>query len=425
MTSRAAVETPAGTWRDELARLAALPHFLPLTAAVLLVGIRDGMTLPYLTLFGIERAHLAPIPLGVFLTLRSVGGVLISMVLGHWLDRRPSLWPLMLALLFGSLGYGLLATTTNFVLLLLIATLPLGASSAAFAQLFALARGHLDGTDRVTVERGIGLLRAGFSAAWAIGPAIGAAMVEFAGYTGLLMASAVFGLLAYAAVAGSRVRAPASGFVASRVSGSMWPTVIAAAASFTLFAMAMSMGSVALPVVVVHDLEGSRRAVGLMASLCALLEVPVMVAVAMWPKLFGGFWAIVGGFLIFTLYFLVAAWAPSIPVAFLSQLLRAIGIGLVTCVGISYMQDLMPGRIGTAAALYSNTGQVGAMLAGLAAGGWADLFGFRSMFFACAALTGLGLAFLIVDRARRFLRVETPIRLQSRALIIPILHPKT
>jgi MFS family permease len=55
---------------------------------------------------------------------------------------------------------------------------------------------------------------------------------------------------------------------------------------------------------------------------------------------------------------------------------------------------LMPNQVGIAAALFSNTANAGFLLSGLTAGAWAQAFGYRSMFIACAVLSGLGLLLL-------------------------------
>ena len=79
---------------------------------------------------------------------------------------------------------------------------------------------------------------------------------------------------------------------------------------------------------------------------------------------------------------------------FYLQVLRAVGIGLIGYQGISYIQALMPNQVGIAAALFSNTTNAGFLLSGLTAGAWAQTFGYRSMFIACAVLSGLGLLLL-------------------------------
>ncbi|MBE7220860.1 MAG: hypothetical protein INR64_20530 [Caulobacteraceae bacterium] len=110
------------------------------------------------------------------------------------------------------------------------------------------------------------------------------------------------------------------------------------------------------------------------------------------------------GFAALVAYFVAVAAAPSIAAVIASQALRALGIGFVSLIGISYLQDLMPGRVGAAAALYANTGQIGALLAGVSAGAWAAAFGYHSLFLACAGLS-LG-GFVLLELGRRVRQPE-------------------
>ena len=379
-----------------LARLAGSAVYRSLILASVLVGFRDSMAEPFLILFAVEKAGLRPLELGVLLTVRALGAVIFSMVFGLWLDRAPSILPLTLALALGAIGFVLLSQTTDFHVLLLVAAVPLAAGMAAFPQLFALAKGHLDQTGGTAAERGIAVMRASFSAAWAIGPVLGAALVEAFDYHGMFVASAACGVTAYVSLVWSGLKAPSRARrpEGSAVALSAHLGIGICAAGFTLFYVAMVMGSVALPIVVTRDLGGPNSAVGATAATCAFLEVPVMIAVALRPATLGGYGGLVAGFVGMGIYFLAVTFAPTVPLVIAAQALRAVGIGLVTCVGISYMQDLMPNRAGAAAALFTITGQLGALFAGLAAGTWADFFGYRSMFLACAALCGMGLVLL-------------------------------
>ena len=101
--------------------------------------------------------------------------------------------------------------------------------------------------------------------------------------------------------------------------------------------------------------------------------------------------AIVVGFAAFAAYFVALALARSVSAVLWAQILRAIGIGLVSYLGISFLQSLMPHRAGAAAALFSNAGQVGSVTAALGAGALAQEFGWTSVFVACAVLNVAGL----------------------------------
>ena len=341
------------------------------------------MSLPYNTLFAIERAHMGPLAVGLFLTARAAGAIAISHLFGAWFDRRPSLWPLVISLLAGALGYALMTTTTNFYALCLIGAVPLGMGAAAFPLIFAVARGWAAQSERLAMTRSLTLLRASFSLAWGVGPALGAYVVGDDNYNALFEVSAVFSALACAPFLLGRAAAPAPVRMEAGVPR-LGANVALASASLTLFSMGIGMSMVALPVAITGPFAGSKYQVGLAVSLCALLEVPVMMAIAARPSLFMGYRGMAAGLIVTALYFLAAALAPSAEALVLAQVLRAVGIGLVSCIGISYLQDLVPGRVGAASALYGNTGQVGALLAGVAAGVWAQAFGYATLFWPCA-----------------------------------------
>src|SRR3981081_514282 len=157
-----------------LAELAEAPFFLPIAIAILFIGLGDAVAGSYLTLFAVNQAHLSPLALGIFLTVFALSGIIISTALGFWFESAPGLVPLFLAFLMTVVGYALLTVTTQYLLLLLIACLPLGTSAAAFPQLFALAKGQLDQIREPAAERGPAMVGATWSVAWAVGPALGA-----------------------------------------------------------------------------------------------------------------------------------------------------------------------------------------------------------------------------------------------------------
>jgi len=397
LQSTVSVPRPWNSRLQSVQTLIAVPFFLPLLAAGVLVGFRDSMSLPYNILFVVERARFGPLEVGIYLTARAGGAIVIATLFGAWFDRRPSLWPLFVALVSGAIGYMLLTMTTNFALLCLIGAVPLGMGAAAFPLLFSVAKVQGAGANPLAGARSIALLRASFSLAWGIGPAIGAIVVHEDNYNALFWVSSVFSGLAFAPLIGKRMGASRSA-EAEVTRPRLAAAVLLAAGSLILFNMALGMGAVALPIAITADFAGSKSDVGLAFSLCALLEVPVMMAIAARPSFFLGYKGMFLGFVGMTLYFLAAALAPSSAALIWAQILRALGIGLVTCIGISYLQDLMPNRVGAASALYANTNQIGLLLAGLSAGAWAQVYDYHSLFWPCALITVAGLACLAAGR---------------------------
>src|ERR1700733_2563738 len=164
--------------------------FIALVVIDVLAGLADAMSGPYLVLFLVDQARLSPLLLSAILTARAVAGIAFATGLGGWVDWRTSVALLLLALAGSSTGYALLGFTTDFALLLVIAALPIAIGAAAFSQSIALVKRDFDQASPHTANRAIGVLRASWSVAWAIGPAVGALIVGVAGFRGAFLASA-------------------------------------------------------------------------------------------------------------------------------------------------------------------------------------------------------------------------------------------
>ena len=161
----------------------------------------------------------------------------------------------------------------------------------------------------------------------------------------------------------------------------------------------MFLGSIPLAIVLTTSLGGAKSDVGLAYSLCAALEIVVMGALIWRPLKRAERPAIVAGFAVFVAYFVVLALAQSVGAVLWAQILRAIGIGLVSYLGISFLHSLMPHRAGAAAALFSNAGQLGSVFAALGAGLLAQAFGYASIFVVCAILSAAGLVMVCLAPA--------------------------
>ena len=318
--------------------------FIALVVVDVLAGLADSISGPYVVLFLVDQARLGPLPLSAVLTARALGGIAFATTFGAWVDRRTSVRPLLLALAGSSVGYALLAFTKDFAVLLVIAAIPMAIGAAAFSQSIALVKRHFDRANLYTANRAIGVLRASWSLAWAIGPAIGAAVVGALGFRGAFFTSAGSGVAALIALALVRARPvfgrrspwpPAK--ARERRSGDRarlhWPCLVSH--------RVVQVDPFRWPVVTT-SLGGITSDVGLMYSLCAALEIVVMGALIWRPLKRGERTAIVAGFAVFAAYFVVLALARSVGPVFWAQILRAIAIGLVTYLGIGFLQSLPP-----------------------------------------------------------------------------------
>jgi len=373
-----------------------LPQLL---VSVLLLGIADSMIGPYLVLFGADEAQLSPLQVGVFMSVIAVSGLAVSTWLGRRYDRSASRAPAFIAVAAPAVGYLALTTATSYAILLLIAATFLGAGMAAFPQLFTLARTHLDQSAVGSTRRGTPALRSVWSLAWAIGPLIGAAVLAWQGYRGLMVLTA----LAFALVAvpvlrlgatPATTRRPAAADAGTRLTRPM----LLAAASFTLFHTAMLSGSVALPLYLTRTLERPNRDVGLLFSVCALVEIPAALSLMLLPARVRKQRVILLGMLLFVAYFLLVAASSSMPLLIGTQLARGAAIAVVGALGITYVQDLLPQTTGRATALFANTLTTGSLISGILAGATAQALGYRAALLLCGALSAVGCVLLASAR---------------------------
>ena len=204
---------------------------------------------------------------------------------GAWVDRRTSLAPLIIALAGSSVGYALVAVTTNFAALLVIAAVPVALGGAVFSQSIALVRRRFADASPHTAGRAIGVLRASWSLAWAIGPAVGAAVVTMFGFCGLFLTSSASAAIGLASLALARTR-PVSQSVPpqpSRQAGERRADHRARFCSARPVSHRLVHGIIPLPIVLTTTLGGTETDVGIAVSLCAALEIVVMGALIWRP----------------------------------------------------------------------------------------------------------------------------------------------
>jgi SET family sugar efflux transporter-like MFS transporter len=376
----------------------AVPNFGPAFFAILLAMLAEAMAGSYIALLAVEDIGMSPLELSAFLMIPAASGIAITSLFGHLLDRKSVIWPLVVSLLSKSVGFLLCAYLTEIWTLVLNAGILFGLGAASFSILFAVAKGRLDLVGGSTVSRGMAILRLVASLSWTIGPALGAVLVSQKGFPGVFLGAASLAALSLAIVIFTRFRAVERTFAKRPKLGlenlrRAAPAILALSAFHT----AMFMGSNAMSIIVAQDL-GTERDVGLLFSLCAGLEVVVMGAFVVWPGLSNRQGLLFFGFALFAAYFLMALVWPTLQSLYFGQIPRAAGIGIISIVGMAVVQDLLPGRAGTASALFGNTISVGFLLSGLGTGLWANAFGYWCLFWLCASLCGFGAIVLLFGR---------------------------
>jgi MFS transporter, SET family, sugar efflux transporter len=338
------------------------------------------------------------------LTLVSSSSILISSMLARRSDRLANRKPVVvLTMLTTAAGYICLSSLRSYWLLIVCVSVFLGLGAAAFPQLFALSRQQLLGIGAKHPDRDMTSLRSIFSLAWVVGPIGGSLLLEKFGFQGLFLGTVVCYLLASVPVVFARTYPPstASGAVAAGLELQQAParTLAVTALCFVIYNMAGSMGASWLPIHVTETLHGSTANVGFLVGLCALLEIPVMLGLAFWRSRPSNQHMLAVCFALSTVYFVLLFSATGLGLLVVAQAVRAVVIAISATIGMAYFQELMPGRTGTAITMFSNTMNLGAMLAGIVAGAVVQGFGLLAVFALCAGLCGV--AFVLFSSMNR------------------------
>jgi SET family sugar efflux transporter-like MFS transporter len=365
-----------------------------LAAGLLLLGVADSMVGSYLVLFAADGAGLNPLQVGVFVSAPAVGGIVVSWLVGRRFDQRPTRTYTVAVTALGGVGLALMTMTKSFPVLVLLAVLLLGGLSAAFPQLFAMARVILG--DSQAGQRSAPLLRSAWSLAWAIGPLLGAAVLTRAGFTtvlwtaaGVLACTSLLVALAVPALqpAGQR-RVDERADARASAPGPAVLTVVLLTGSIALFFTAMYAGSVALPLYVTRGLHEVASAVGVLFSVCAAVEVVAALVLAVLPTGFSQRMLILTGMGSFVVYFVLTVLAHGMTLLVVGQVARGVAIAVVGAAGIRFFQDLLAPATGRATTLFSNASTAGSLVAGTLAGAAVRSFGYTVTLLLCAATAG-------------------------------------
>ncbi|HKR45718.1 MAG TPA: sugar efflux transporter [Paraburkholderia sp.] len=433
---------------SRFAGLLRIPGFLPLAGATLMLGVAMSFTAPYLSLFGVERAGMTPFRLGVFMTAIATSGVIASTAAGRWSDATGKHRTLLLvSLCAATLGYLCLCVVRDYRLLLLVGIAFIGAGGCALSLVFSFSRAALPASDDAERTFASATLRTILSAAWVFGPAVGALVLAATNFYGLfLFAAASFAAcgtivwrmreprhdehatqhlmarptsdevaqemsaeseaqyegqpLTQAEVQPGAPRDPATlpaaaGMAKAKARAARAPApaaegsqkdIMRAIVALTLIGLAANATMIVLPLYIVHGLQGTRIDVSIMLGLGALMEIPMMLALGARASELDKPWWLAACAVVHAVYFVAMSLAPGVHALIPMQILNAFVVAVTSCLGMTFVQDLMPSSPGRATALFFNAARLGSILSGVLSGVLVQAFGYRGTFLFCSLL---------------------------------------
>nr|WP_277611052.1 sugar efflux transporter [Streptomyces scabichelini] len=380
-------------------------------AASAAVGVAGAFVVPTTSLFLTETIAATPLMVGLFFAARSIAEIGTDVVVGALSDRlgdRRTI--LVLTALLNAAGALCYTFLRDYSLLLVTGMIFFGLGGACFGQLFAYTRELADarGVDAPFFN---GLLRAVTSLAWVVGPPLAFWVIARWSFTALYAATAGLSLLAAVLCRWGLPRpdgpAPAEQAEpdAEPVPGlrgmfaGVGPRTALVLGSVVLLLGANMMYQINLPLFVTDDLEMSAQFAGLLLGVSAALEIPLMVMVGVWADRIGKQRLMVAATVCATLFFALLPLADSRQLLLALQPLNAAWAAVALNIPVVLLQDSLPGRFGTASALYSSAFKAGMFLGGLTVGTVATWTGYTQVFWVCAGLTGLAGLLVLFQRS--------------------------
>jgi MFS family permease len=391
-----------------------MPVTAMLGASVFCSGVTFAATMPYGAIVGIETLGMANEHYAAVVSISSIVGALVTMLIGYVSDRLPDRRVLVLiAAVAGALGMGLIYFGRSQASFIIAITVIWPFGFAMFSQNFAYVRVYYNERAPDRAHFMITVLRTVFSVAWVIVPPLaGYIAAQYTVFDVFLVSALAYlacGVIFAVMMTDGTTRIAARPIVkreAGERRGLLPMPILAGLTGILIITVAMRLVSLAMPLTIVTRLGGSVGDVGIYAGIAAALEIPFML---MWGYL--GRWLtreaiIIGNGLLLGVYILLVSQAQSVVEVFWLQAINGIAAAALLSVTISYMQDAIKGRVGLSTSLMDVVG-ICATLAGAALFGVLSAGGdYQRVLVAASGIAAMGGLVMLAGNLRHLRQVR-------------------
>lgn len=309
----------------------------------------------------------------LFFIISTLFSIVITFVSGYLSDLRVSRWGIIaVGGTVATLGYASIASSQSLVLVYLSGLLAVG-TSVIFPQLFAVSRERLLGEWEDTAQvMGMTFLRMLFSLGYVFGAIVASLLIQAMPIRTLflLISASIAGLTLFSIITVRKIDTTyvnhKSHYVAYQPTTTPTKTILISTFLPVFVALVLMRGSdnarlVYLPLVNLHVFNDMSIA-PLMFGLSAGFEIIFLILVGYLSSLIGERHTIITGALAGIVYFVIMASTTSLTVLFFAQIIYAFFISTLFGVGMTYVQGLIPSRVGLGGSLYMNAMQIGSLI---------------------------------------------------------------
>ncbi|RYY77304.1 MAG: MFS transporter [Gammaproteobacteria bacterium] len=353
-----------------------------------MVGFVGALILPTLSMFLAKEIGVRPLLVGIPFAGLAVAGMAYNYFIGRWSDGVSDRRPLVAACcLVGCLVCVTLAFSKHYWLVAGCVVIFLSFAMVSFSQIMAYsldyAKHNIPG-DRIPLFNAI--VRAQIAIAWVAGPPTGFLVASYMGFKFMyLFAATMFIVIAILSLRllprlQSQQNTDQQESKKPPLERAQKRALILSLIGFSLMWGANNAYLISFPLHLKDGLGIGTQWMGWVMGTAAGLEIPFM--------LLAGYYAsrikimslinlagIAALGLYLGVYFGTELWQ-----FFALQIFNAMFIGILAGLGVSLIQDLLPGRSGMASGLYTNTTHMGNLLSSLVVSVVADIYGYHQVF---------------------------------------------
>ncbi|WP_413408516.1 sugar efflux transporter [Paenibacillus amylolyticus] len=383
--------------------LFSIPSYALLFMCMALQGMGISLSTPFLSIYFTEQLGVSIGMFGLYLAVTLIAGIWISTLIGRRSDlglNRKSVY--LFSTLSNVLAFSGYLFIQDFPILFIYMTVFTALGATGMPQLFAISREAVIKSNFTERAFANSTLRSAFSLGFITGPLIGTLLLAAIGFKGIFLGTIGAFLLVTLLVflflksntemKSSNAEANIKSFRLAQNRDILIPFLI-----MILMYTAHWMSSINTALFITNNLGGTTNHVGLVSSICAALEIPFMIVLGLLSAKYSNRILVFCGAIFGGAYYFVILISNAMWQMLAAQILLAVFVAVISAIGISYIQDLLPSMPGYASTLYSNSSTIGRLIGSLVGGGVASIVGYRYSFIFCFILIIVAVIMLVVS----------------------------
>ncbi|UQZ35579.1 MFS transporter [Paenibacillus sp. PK3_47] len=380
-----------------------IPGYLLFMICMMLQGIAVSISAPFLAVYFTTELGVSAAAFGIFTAVTLISGVWLSSVIAKRSDNGMNRKKLMItAMLFNTLAFSGYLFIHDYYPLLVYMTVFTAIGASAMPQLFASAREAVNASRSADHAFANSSLRSMFSLGFITGPLVGSFLLGRYGFQGIFTGTSLLFLANALLVLFFLKRPAASGAARAKavlqIKLHQNPRVLIPFLVVMLLFTGHWLNNLNSSLFIINTLGGNMQNVASVSSICALLEIPFMLALGILAAKYSTRTLMIWGIIAGLAYYILVLASTELWHIIAGQVLMAFFIAVISAIGISYIQDLLPDLPGYASTLYTNATTLGRLFGSLAGGAAADLLGYRHAFWGCLLLIVISLVLLVLSR---------------------------